>query len=151
MRVVERYRIPLELIEAEITETMAVEEQQFDQVQKTIHVLLDRGVRLSIDDFGSGYSSLGLLEQIPASVIKLDRSFLLNNEDRNRQINIMKSIVNLAHKLDAKVVCEGIETEEDVGLMYEIGAYVAQGFRYGRPVPEADFLARVDEDEPSAR
>jgi EAL domain-containing protein (putative c-di-GMP-specific phosphodiesterase class I) len=141
--VVEKYQIPLELIEAEITETMAVEELQYRQIQRTIQVMHERGVRLSIDDFGSGYSSLGVLEQIPASVIKLDRSFLLNKEDRERQINIMKSIVKLADKLGAEIVCEGIETEDDVSLMYEIGAYVAQGYRYGHPMPEGEFLKRL--------
>jgi EAL domain-containing protein (putative c-di-GMP-specific phosphodiesterase class I) len=143
MKVVEKYQIPLELIEAEITETMAVEELQYRQIQRTIQVMHERGVRLSIDDFGSGYSSLGVLEQIPASVIKLDRSFLLNKEDRERQINIMKSIVKLADKLGAEIVCEGIETEDDVSLMYEIGAYVAQGYRYGHPMPEGEFLKRL--------
>ena len=105
-----------------------------------------KGVRLSIDDFGAGYSSLGVIEKIPASVIKLDRSFLLNQEDRDRQVKIMKSIVDLADELGAQIVCEGVETEADVELMREIGARVAQGYRYARPVPEAEFEARLTEN-----
>ncbi|MCM1120901.1 MAG: EAL domain-containing protein [bacterium] len=136
---INRYQIPRELIEVEITETLVVEEAQQQKVKEVVGVLREKGVRLSIDDFGSGYSSLGVFEQIPASVIKLDRSFLLNNENRVRQVQIMKNIVNLARDLDAQVVCEGVETKDDTELMMEIGAYVAQGYRYSRPVPEEVF------------
>ena len=116
-----------------------VEELAQQRVKETVDILRGNGVRLSIDDFGSGYSSLGVFEQIPASVIKLDRSFLLNNENRIRQVKIMRNIVNLAQELDAQVVCEGVETKEDTELMLEIGAYVAQGYRYCKPVPEDVF------------
>ncbi len=142
--VLEQYQVPKELIEVEITETIVVEELQQQIVKQTIEVLRGKGVHLSIDDFGSGYSSLGIFEQIPASVIKLDRSFLLNRQDRSRQVKIMKGIVNLARDLEAQIVCEGVETDHDVELMQEIGAYVAQGYRYARPVPEVEFEARLD-------
>lgn len=137
--VIARYQVPKELIEVEITETLVVEELAQQRVKETVDILRGNGVRLSIDDFGSGYSSLGVFEQIPASVIKLDRSFLLNNENRIRQVKIMRNIVNLAQELDAQVVCEGVETKEDTELMLEIGAYVAQGYRYCKPVPEDVF------------
>ena len=134
-----KYQVPKELIEVEITETLVVEEMQQQKVKENVEILRGNGVHLSIDDFGSGYSSLGVFEQIPASVIKLDRSFLLNNENRERQVQIMKNIVNLARDLDAQVVCEGVETQQDTELMMEIGAYVAQGYRYCKPVPEDVF------------
>ncbi len=136
---IEKYQIPRDLIEVEITETLVVEEMQQQKVKENVDSLKKKGVHLSIDDFGSGYSSLGVFEQIPASVIKLDRSFLLNNENRVRQVQIMKNIVNLARDLEAQVVCEGVETEKDTELMMEIGAYVAQGYRYCKPVPEKVF------------
>ena len=137
--VIEKYQVPKNLIEVEITETLVVEEMQQQKVKENVAILKAKGVHLSIDDFGSGYSSLGVFEQIPASVIKLDRSFLLNNENRTRQVQIMRNIVNLARDLEAQVVCEGVETEGDTELMMEIGAYVAQGYRYCRPVPEEVF------------
>ena len=139
MKVLDRYRIAKELIEVEITETLVVEELQQRMVKQTLDVLKEKGIRLSIDDFGAGYSSLGIFEQIPASVIKLDRSFLLNQEDHDRQVKIMRGIVKLAEELEAQVVCEGVETQADVSLMHEIGAYVAQGYFYSRPVPEKEF------------
>lgn len=146
MRIMEENRIPKELIEVEVTETIVMEEFQQEMAEQTMLDLYSKGIRLSIDDFGSGYSSLGVIEKIPASVIKLDRSFLLNQTDRNRQVKIMKRIVNLAEDLDAQIVCEGIETDSDVELMHEIGANVAQGYRYARPVPEAEFETRLAEN-----
>lgn len=139
----ERYQIPHELIEMEITETLVLEELQHNTVMETLKRLDDHHIRLSIDDFGSGYSSLGVFERIPASVVKLDRSFLLNRTDRARQVSIMRGIVKLAHELSVQVVCEGVETDEDVTLMGEIGASVAQGFFYSRPVPAEEFEEKL--------
>lgn len=144
--VIDRYQIPKDLIEVEITETLVVEDVQQQKVKEIVDILRKKGVHLSIDDFGSGYSSLGVFEQIPASVIKLDRSFLLNNENRTRQVQIMKNIVNLARDLNAQVVCEGVETENDTELMMEIGAYVAQGYLYCKPVPEDVFEQMLEKE-----
>lgn len=143
--ILNKYNIPKDLIEIEITETLVVEELQHNMVKKTLEIIKEKGFRLSIDDFGAGYSSLGVFEQIPASVIKLDRSFLLNQEDRDRQVKIMRGIVKLTKELEAQVVCEGVENENDVELMREIGAYVAQGYFYSKPIPENEFEQRVDE------
>ena len=143
MEILEQYEIPKELIEVEITETILVEEMQSHNVKKTLEKLHELEIRLSIDDFGSGYSSLGIFEQIPASVIKLDRSFLLNQEDKDRQIKIMRGIVDLSESLNAQVVCEGVENVEDVYLMQEIGAYIAQGYFYSRPIPESEFEKKL--------
>ena len=142
--VLDEYQIDRSLIEVEITETLVVEELQQQKIKKTINELVEKGIHLSIDDFGAGYSSLGVFEQIPASVVKLDRSFLLNHEDHDRQVHIMKSIVKLTNDLDAQVVCEGVENAEHVYLMKEIEAYIAQGYFYARPMPEAEFEERLD-------
>ncbi len=144
-KVLNEYGIPKELIEVEITETLIMEEMQEKLAKQTLDDLHKKGVRLSIDDFGSGYSSLGVIEKIPASVIKLDRSFLLNQKDRARQVKIMKSIVDLADELGSQIVCEGVETDADVELMREIGACVAQGYRYSKPVSEESFEKRLSQ------
>ena len=143
VEILDRYQISKDLIEVEITETLVVEELQQHMVKKTLEMLKEEGIRLSIDDFGAGYSSLGVFEQIPASVIKLDRSFLLNKEDHDRQVKIMRGIVKLGKELEAQIVCEGVETETDINLMKEIGAYVAQGYFYSKPVPEAEFEEKL--------
>ena len=141
--VIDKYHIEKHLIEVEITETLVVEELK-QTIKQSIDRLIEKGIHLSIDDFGSGYSSLGVFEQIPASVVKLDRSFLLNHEDHDRQVHIMKSIVKLTNDLDAQVVCEGVENAEHVYLMKEIEAYIAQGYFYARPMPEEEFEEHLD-------
>lgn len=144
VEVLDKYKIDKSLIEVEITETLVVEELQQQMIKQTINELVEKGVHLSIDDFGAGYSSLGVFEQIPASVVKLDRSFLLNHEDHDRQVHIMKSIVKLTNDLEAQVVCEGVESADHVYLMKEIEAYIAQGYFYCRPMPEEEFEKRLD-------
>ena len=141
--ILEKYGISKELIEVEITETLVVEEMQHQDVKSAFEELNERGIHLSIDDFGAGYSSLGIFEQIPASVVKMDRSFLLNQNNPERQVKIMRGIVKLSDELKAQVVCEGVETEKDVALMKEIGAYVAQGYYYSKPVPEYEFEEKL--------
>lgn len=140
----DKYNIPRDLIEIEITETVIMDKLQQESAFSIIRELHEAGIRMSIDDFGSGYSSLGVFEQIPASVLKLDRSFLINHMDRERQAEIMKQIVKLAHNLNALVVCEGVETDDDVELMGEIGARIAQGFRYARPESLEAFVDKLE-------
>lgn len=141
--VLAEYGIDKNLIEVEITETLVVEQMQLQMITQNLGEMHKRGIRLSIDDFGSGYSSLGMFEHIPASVIKLDRSFMLSHENPERQVKIMRGIVKLSDELDAQIVCEGVETSDDVALMREINAHVAQGYFYSKPIPEADFEAKL--------
>lgn len=143
-----KYNIDKSYIEVEITETLMIEEMmQQEMIKSTLDSLKQKGIYLSIDDFGSGYSSLGVFEKIPASIIKLDRSFFLNQEDRERQIKIMRSIVMLGHELEAQTVCEGIETEDDIAIMKEIQTYIAQGYYFSKPSPEEEFERMLDEQE----
>lgn len=142
--VLAKYGISKDLIEVEVTETVVMDDMQRSRVKNTLDDLHSRDIRISIDDFGSGYSSLGIFEQIPASVIKLDRSFLLNHENKERQVAIMRGVVNLAENLHATVICEGVETDGDVDLMKEIGAYIAQGYKFSKPVNEETFEMKLD-------
>ena len=137
--VLEKYNIPKELIEVEVTETLVMEEMEQQSARETFEELKKRNIPLAIDDFGAGYSSLGIFEHIPASVVKMDRSFFLNTNNPERQVKIMRGIVKLSEDLDAKIVCEGVETQKDVNLMKEIGAFIAQGYFYSKPVPEEEF------------
>lgn len=148
--VLAKYNISKDLIEVEITETLVVEELQQQAIKETIDILREKNIRLSIDDFGAGYSSLGVFEQIPASVVKLDRSFLLNQENKERQVKIMRGIVQMAETLQAQVVCEGVENLDDVNLMKEIHAYIAQGYYYSKPIPEDAFEEQLDVQYPVA-
>ena len=79
---------------------------------------------------------MGVFEQIPASVIKLDGSFLLNQEDRDRQVKIMRGIVKLTNELEAQVVCEGVETDEQNTLVSDSNCDYIQGWYYAKALPE---------------
>ena len=144
----DKYQISKELVEVEITETLVMEEFQEKTLKETLEVLKERGIRLSIDDLGAGYSSLGSFVHVPASTIKLDRSFLLNNENPGRQLKIMRGIVRMTEELDAEIVCEGVETQGDLELMKRIEAYVAQGYYYSKPQPQAEFEKQLDAQYP---
>lgn len=142
--ILEKYNISKELIEVEVTETLLMEEMDQQRVKEAFEELKNRDIHLSIDDFGAGYSSLGIFEHIPASVVKMDRSFFLNKDNPERQVKIMRGIVTLSEELDAQIVCEGVETQKDVNLMKEIGAFVAQGYFYSKPIPEDEFDALLN-------
>ena len=143
--ILEKYNVSKELIEVEVTETLLMEEMDQQRVKESFDELKNRKIHLSIDDFGAGYSSLGIFEHIPASVVKMDRSFFLNKDNPERQVKIMRGIVTLSEELDAQIVCEGVETQKDVNLMKEIGAFVAQGYFYSKPIPEEDFETLLNE------
>lgn len=142
--ILNKYQISKELIEVEITETLVMEEFQENVIKETMITLKEKGIHLSIDDFGAGYSSLGSFVHVPASTIKLDRSFLLNNENPERQMKIMRGIVRMSEELGAEIVCEGVETKEDLKVMHQIEAYVAQGYYYSKPESQKDFEAHLD-------
>ena len=116
-----------------------MEEMEQQRARETFEELKNRNIPLAIDDFGAGYSSLGIFEHIPASVVKMDRSFFLNTDNPERQVKIMRGIVKLSEDLDAQIICEGVETQKDVNLMKEIGAFIAQGYFYSKPIPEEEF------------
>ena len=134
-----KYKIPPALLEFELTETVFTE-----KVGDTIQLMTELrklGVKVSMDDFGSGYSSLNVLTKLPIDVLKLDKEFLKDFESDSEEKIIIPSIIDMARKLDLSVVCEGVETNEQVQFLREVGCDYAQGFYYSKPVP----IARFDE------
>lgn len=127
----------------EITESKMM--QNREEVSAAIWHLCARGVRFSIDDFGSGYSSLSYLHRLPISTIKIDRTFVSCLQDRQDDSEIVRTIVTLARSLRLKVVAEGIETEAQVARLRTLGCDYGQGYLYSEPVaPETatELLAR---------
>jgi EAL domain-containing protein (putative c-di-GMP-specific phosphodiesterase class I)/GGDEF domain-containing protein len=137
-----RHRILPGRLELEITETTAMDNSGFALQQ--LSALSNCGVRLAIDDFGTGYSSLSYLQQLPVHVVKIDRSFVTNiaNDERNR--NLVRSMVGLSRDLGYRVVAEGIETADAVDLLAGMACDEAQGYLFGRPMAAADFAAWID-------
>ncbi|MFV9615913.1 MAG: EAL domain-containing protein [Gammaproteobacteria bacterium] len=102
-----------------------------------------KGIRLSIDDFGTGYSSLSLLHRVPFTELKIDRSFVSHMSEDNEARAIVKTCILLGHELSMRVVAEGVETEEDLALLKQMGCDLAQGYFIARPMPGSELLAWV--------
>ncbi len=136
--IVDRYNVPHNLIEIEMTETSMIEnEDVFKSVFSDLH---KRGFTLSMDDFGAGYSSLALLTELEFDVIKLDKSLLAEDLDSdNSKVLVIKTILNMSKQLNLKTVCEGIETIEQVKLLKDFGCDIAQGYYYAKPIPNEEF------------
>jgi diguanylate cyclase (GGDEF)-like protein len=121
-------------LELEITESTILTDPE--RVQSTLTRLRDCGVVLSIDDFGTGFSSLGQLKRLPVNVLKIDKSFVLNMEHDENDDIIVRSTIELGHNLGLRVVAEGVETSHTWDRLLELGCDTAQGFHVSRPLPE---------------
>ena len=117
----------------EITESVVMDED--DETLETLQTLKELGVSLSVDDFGTGYASLGTLKRFPIDILKIDRSFVAGIGDNHEDAAIVGSLVKLAHDLGMTVVAEGVETKEQLDTLRETGCDIAQGFYFAHPQP----------------
>ncbi|MES2393944.1 MAG: EAL domain-containing protein [Acidobacteriota bacterium] len=131
---------PLNQLTIEITESALLE--NLEQAGKIACALKEMGCRMSLDDFGTGYSSLKHLQALPFDQLKIDRSFVESMATRRESRKIVAAIVGLGHSLDLVTVAEGVEEDDQAELLLRLGCQLAQGFRYGRPLP-ADSLPAV--------
>ncbi len=131
------YQVPASLIELELTETIFFDNYQ--NINNFISELHKHGFKVSMDDFGSGYSSLNMLQDVNIDVLKIDRGFLRGTADSERQKAVFGAIVQMAKKLDIKVVVEGVEFPENVALLKEFDCRIAQGFYYAKPMNQKAF------------
>lgn len=134
----ERYCIPDGLIEFELTESIFFNEQQRELVRDAVAQMHRLGFLCSLDDFGMGYSALGLLKELDADTIKLDRQFFLDIANPKAQ-RIITAFVKLAGQLGIEMVAEGIETQEQLEFLQRIGCDLVQGYLYSKPIPIVDF------------
>lgn len=138
-------------IDLEITETAMM--RDFEQAERALAMLKGLGVRISIDDFGAGYSSLGYVHRLPIDKLKIDASFVRGLEAGGKRRAIVKTIVDLCRNLDLDCVVEGVETTEQVLLLRALGCRIAQGYLFARPMDGeqlADYLALHDGSDRSA-
>jgi EAL domain-containing protein (putative c-di-GMP-specific phosphodiesterase class I) len=113
------------------------------RTEPMLRQLVEAGAQIAIDDFGSGYSSLTRLRELPVSVLKLDRTFLVDVPDRREATAVVTAVIELAAALDMAAVAEGVETEAQRAFLVERGCPLAQGFLLGRPAPAADLAALI--------
>lgn len=133
----ERHGVPPELLELELTESVAA--QHIDVVNSSGKELSNYGFRLSIDDFGAGYSSLSLLQILKIDVLKLDRTFIQRGLEGKLAHDLVSSLVSTFKNNSIQIVFEGIETEEQVNFVKSLGCRIAQGFYYSKPLPLSEF------------
>ena len=131
----------------ELTETTVLEDTAF--VERSLKRLKGLGLRLVLDDFGVGFSSLGYLKRLPLSLIKLDRSFVENVTESPHDAAIVRAVCQMAETIGIGVVAEGVETEEQVRAARDLGCGYAQGFHFARPMP-ADEVEELLASEPTS-
>jgi diguanylate cyclase len=132
----------------EITETVAMEDTQ--ATQRALAQMANMGVHVSIDDFGTGHSSLALLRRLRAEELKIDRAFVTDLGHSADARAVVKAIVQMAHSLEMKVVAEGVETEQQRDCLLDLGCDELQGFLFAKPMPakSLELWATSDQDSP---
>ena len=133
----------ISLIKIEITEGMLV--SNFETVISTMHRLKSLGFTLAIDDFGTGFSSLNYLKIFPIDVLKIDRAFIFDMHDSDKNKSIVKSIIDLAHNLGFSVIAEGVEEAEHANQLSVMGCEEYQGYYFSKPLPVREFESLVEQ------
>jgi diguanylate cyclase (GGDEF)-like protein len=132
--ILDELQFPYERLHLEITESAAL--LNGAESVKVMNALGLLGIKISIDDFGTGYSSLSILEEFPITTIKIDRSFV-----QNEQHKMIKAIIAMGNSLKFNIIAEGVETEEQLGLVKEMGCYWIQGYYFCKPIHPSDILS----------
>jgi len=131
-RLLEDYSISPEWLELEITENVAMSD--LHNGMSVIQRLREMGFGISIDDFGTGHSSLAYLRSLPINKIKIDRSFVSELQHNNNDVTILKAMIRLSHGLGKRVIAEGIETQEQQDILQKLGCDMMQGYFYSPPM-----------------
>ncbi|WP_160316138.1 bifunctional diguanylate cyclase/phosphodiesterase [Acetobacterium bakii] len=137
LKITDRYQINRKNLEFELTESSI-----FEDIERIIEVgkaFRDYGFKMSMDDFGSGYSSINLLGTLPLDTIKMDKGFFRDSLENKRDYVVVKAIIDLIKKLGMTVVAEGIEKKEEVDILRALNCDVIQGYYFGKPVPLDEF------------
>jgi len=143
---IHKYNLDPHLLELELTESAYVENPQ--QIIEITKKLQEKGFVILMDDFGSGYSSLNMLKDLPVDVLKIDLQFLSDSQgvENGRADNILSSIVRMAKRLNLPVIAEGVETQKQVDFLRTIGCEYAQGYFFSEPVPCEDYRELIRSD-----
>lgn len=132
-RILDECGIESRLLELEITESVIMESA--DVITKKIMELRNMGILIALDDFGTGYSSLSYMKNMPITTIKIDKLFVDDIENANADHNVTDAIIELGHKLNLKIIAEGVETKAQQKYLLENGCDIIQGYLYSKPLP----------------
>lgn len=137
-RLIAERGVEAQWLEFELTETAVM--RRSDLVKQTMDALGRLGVRFSLDDFGTGFSSFVHLNSLPIALLKIDKSFVGGMEEREENRKLVHAMINLAHNLNLEVVAEGVETPEQLALLRLFGCDQAQGYLISKPLPLAELV-----------
>ncbi len=144
LAIVDKYEVPHEYIEIELTETGT--DVGFDHLKSLVSGLREQGFSISVDDFGTGYSSMNLIRELPWNVLKIDKSFLPDKSDNDRQKRVMfQHLISLAQDMEIECIVEGVESVEQIKLLKESNCYLAQGFYFDKPLAVTEFEEKLAE------
>ncbi len=134
---IERHAWKPDLLEVEITEGLLLDDSP--EVNTYINEISNFGVRLSVDDFGTGFSALSYLKNYPVNTVKIDRSFIMDLPNDKENAVLVQAIIAMAHGLRLKVIAEGVETAEQWEYLRSLDCDLVQGYYFGKPMPRAEF------------
>jgi EAL domain-containing protein (putative c-di-GMP-specific phosphodiesterase class I) len=140
---VARSALPRSLLQLELTERSVMSDPE--RSRDVLRQIRNLGIKISIDDFGTGFSSLSQLKQLPADELKIDQSFVRGLPDDAEDVVLVRSAIDLAHNLGLTVVAEGVERLDALALLHELGCDLAQGFALSRPSPDEDLLEACEQ------
>lgn len=137
MNILKKYDVDPKMVEIELTETAVVSE--YESVRELFDEFQLHGIKTAMDDFGSGYSILNTIVDIPVDVIKIDRGFIISCLESDRGIYFFKHLIDMIRNLGYELICEGVETDEQIEVLKQIGCDVIQGYWYSRPLTMEDY------------
>ena len=145
MELFEKYSMPSKWVKAEVTESVCLENDKI--VLEKMELLKKYGLKIAIDDFGSGYSSLHMLKKMPIDILKIDKSFLdFGDEMQEKDEILIRDVVGLGKHLHMQIIMEGVETLEQSDFLESIECDIAQGYYYGRPMSISEFELVLEEN-----
>ena len=137
--ILKNYHVDASLIEIELTETADILKEEYEQLKKMFEHFQEKHFKTAIDDFGAGHSVLSMLLDIPVNIIKLDHRFVQYCESMDRGINFLKQLIQMVQKMGYHLVCEGIETQEQMEILRDMGCIEGQGYWLSPPLSQKDF------------
>lgn len=133
-------------LDVELTESCLVD--SLDDTRRILERFAEQGIAVALDDFGSGYASFRYLAELPFTTLKIDRSFISELLEKPKLRDLMAIMIDLGHSLDLQVVAEGIESQQQMQLLAELGCDQGQGFYIGRPMPMDELMLRLNQQRP---
>ena len=140
--IIAKHNLPKNMLRVEVTESAYVDDP--GRILTIVRELRVRGFTVLLDDFGSGYSSLNTLKDMPLDVLKIDMKFLCDFASSQRAGLILESIITMARRLNMEVIAEGVENDEQADFLLKVGCSKVQGFLYAKPMPEEEFMSKLD-------